>query len=226
MTRNESTAERQYDEYLERVALRLKEARTIGKKMASLRHLAVETENHLCRFRLCEKRFKRAVRLGDKMAQTFERSLMYVLLYEACDHIFMVMQVLDPEGFLLESSLDGHGLTGESAAEIVLLVQNLDRKAREILELDRACQMHLDFQEPYDEKEGITYVTSPHWQEFTPGSISESFRDYFRSVRAGVHKRLEQRPKFWKNQTIRQHLHRKGYSALLQVIERLEAARL
>ena len=214
------------EEYLDRIDERMRKASTIGKRLAPVAQIVGNSEKHFVRVGLSAKRLHRATTLLDRMSQTFERSLIYVLLYEAVDHVCMVFNLLDFESMDLESALDGHGLAGESAAEVVQLFHMLNEKAGRILELEGQHHLHLDFSEPVDEKEGITWTTIPHWQDFVPGSVQHSFRDYFRGVREAVHRRLEQRPRFWKSQNIRQYLHRKGHAELLRVIGKLEGARL
>jgi len=214
------------DEYFERVDERVHKASTIGKRIASIVQLANLAENHMARYAMASRRYRRAIANQDKMSISFERSLMYVLLYEAVDHLCMVLNLLDFDELDLESSLDGHGLAGDCCAEVVHLLRMLNDKAVRILELEKEGQIRLDFAEPVDEKEGITYMTFPHWQDFVPGSVQKSFRDYFKSVRQAVHRRLEQKPRFWKTQNVRQYLHRKGHDALLHVIGQLEGARL
>lgn len=214
------------DEYIERVDERMQKATNLGRRIAPIVQIANLAENHLARYAMASHRFRRATMNHDKMSQGFERGLMYVLLYEALDHICMALNLLDFDQLDLESSLDGHGLAGDCSAEVVHLLRSLNEKAIRIEALQKEGNLHLDFSEPMDEKEGITYATFPHWQDFSPGSVQKSFRDYFKSVRETVHRRLEQKPRFWKTQNVRQYLHRKGHDALLHVIGELEGARL
>ncbi|NMC62155.1 MAG: hypothetical protein GYA55_03210 [SAR324 cluster bacterium] len=214
------------DDYFERVNYRMSIASKIGNYLVSISYLANLADNHIRRFDLAAKRFLRAMKLHDKMSQAFERVLMFITLYEAIDHLCIVLNLLDFEKLDLESSLDGHGLSGDSAAEVVHLLNSVDEKARKIIRLEEENHIIADFYEAFDEKQGLTYTTLSHWQDFVAGSIQQSFRDYFKSARQAVHYRLEQKPRFWKNQSIRQYLHRKNYKALLRVIGDLEGAKL
>ncbi len=214
------------DEYFERVDERMRKAASLGRRIAPIVQIANLAENHLARYAMARQRYQRSIINRDKMSQGFERALMYVLLYEALDHICMALNLLDFEALDLESSLDGHGLAGDCSPEIVQLLGSLNEKATRMEALQKEGNIRLDFSEPLDEKEGITYNTFPHWQDFSPGSVQKSFRDYFKSVRLTIHRRLDQKPLFWKTQNVRQYLHRKGHDALLHIIGQLEGARL
>ena len=216
----------QATEYFERLEGRVRKAARAGQVLAPLIHISAISGKHLMRFNEAARRLGRAERLGDRSSQLFERTLMYVLLYETVDHLCMVLNLLDFDTLDLESALDGHGLAGESASEVVTLLSGIDKRAHEVLSLEKAYHLHLDFGEPLDEKRGLTFTEFAHWQDFVPGSLAHSFRDYFRNVRQNLHHRLEQRPVFWKQQSLRQYLHRRRHDALLRIIERLEGAAL
>jgi len=186
------------DEYFERLNYRMSIASKIGNHLVSISHIANLADNHIRRFSLAAQRLLRASKLHDKMSQVFERSLLFITLYEAIDHLCMVLNLLDFDELNLESSLDGHGLAGDSSAEVVHLLNSVDEKARKIIKLEDENHIIADFYEALDEKQGLTYTTLSHWQDFVAGSIQQSFRDYFKSARQAVHYRLEQKPRFWK----------------------------
>lgn len=213
-----------FDEFLERLKQRTKGYAEHGSGRIFIMDIAHSAEQHLERLPVVARRYQRALVLDDTIAAAYEKETMLALLYEALDTVYIVLQILDLNALSLESSLDGVGLAGEDASFVSSLVQTLEHVCEHVRKLERKYNIELNFNTAVDEREGITYTRHAHWQDFVPGSISESFYSYFAQAREGVIHRLETVPKFWPRQTIREALARSRRPALIEMIRRLEYA--
>ena len=186
--------------------------------------LLKSSEVHFTRHRLAERRLLRAQAANDPIGVAYENSVIHALLYEIADTIYQVVALLDFDQLDLSASMDGCGLAGECAAEVVLALSALDRQCAGLLELERKHSVNIDFKTAIDEKEGISFEKHRHWQDFVAGSVAKSFRSYFALAQTAVRTRLSQRPKFWRDQMVGQYLNRKGHESLNEILGRLDAA--
>jgi hypothetical protein len=213
-----------FDEFLERIEQRTKGSAGHGAGCVFIMDIAHSAEQHLERFPVVARRYHRALELNEATAAAYEKETMLALLYEALDTVYLVLQILDLNSLNLESSLDGTGLTGEDASFVSGLSQVLEHTCEQILELEQQHHLQLDFGTPVDEREGVTYSLHAHWQDFVPGSVSDSFYSYFAQARQRVMRRLNTVPKFWPRQTVREALAKSRRPALAQMVKRLEQA--
>ena len=213
-------------EYFARLGKRLTAPEAAAHRLLQLKAIAASADRHFERMTLPRRRYLRAVTLGDKIAQKYEQETILTLMYEVADTVFIVLNSFDLDQFDVRVSMDGQGIWGEDAGEVVQLADSLNRYCRRILEIEREFDIRADFKRPVDEREGETYTHHKHWQDFVHGSIQRSFNHYFSDARAALHRRLAQRPKIWKDCTLREHLQRRNYRALLEIASRLEHASL
>ncbi len=211
------------EEYAARVNWRIEQDSDAEKRTSHAWFIARSGEDHFARLTLAIKRFVRARGFADQTALAYERDVIACLLYEIADTAYLTLSVLDFDKLDLSASEDGLGFVGEVAHEVVRTLSLLDNQANRLLEIEKSSAIRVDFTTPVDEKEGITYLRKHHWQDMVPGSVSDSFRGYFRHARDVVRTRLDKKPDFWVAQTIRQYLVWKHYDALLQILQRLEA---
>ncbi len=211
-------------EYYDRINQRLTKFSGVHNRIAQGWFLAKSAEDHFARYELPCRRYLRARGERDLASVAYERRVMLAILYEVADTAYLVMNVLDFDEIDLESSGDGYGLTGEGAADVLKVLSCLDNQCARLISLENKFDLRVDFSRPVDEKEGMTFVTHRHWQDFVAGSAEESFLAYFSRARQTVSARLNQRPRFWANQTVRQYIQAKGYRALIEILRRLEQA--
>lgn len=183
-------------EYFERIRERYREGGADAMR-CSVWRLVRSTERHFDRFGLAERRYERAARSGDEEMIGREREIMHALLYEAVDTVYMVLNILDPDGLEVRPSLDGVGLSGEDAIFVDQTLNQLERIASRVLSYAKEYKLPLDFQRAVDEVEGVTYTQHCHWRDFVPGSAEESFFAYFADVQRALALRLMQVSKLW-----------------------------
>lgn len=212
------------NEYVERVKGRLSQALDAKNCAAQAWFLARSAEDHFARLELPWRRYLRAREQKDLASIAYERRLMLALMYEIADTAYLVMNMLDFKRLELESSADGYGLAGESATDVVKTLGYLNDQCGKLISFENRLGLRLDFKDPVDEKEGLTFNKHRHWQDFVVGSASDSFYRYFADARLILTQRLNAAPKFWAHQTVRQYLQNKGYRALYEILRRLEQA--
>ena len=207
-------------EFYGRLKYRLREGpdEVLAQAWSILRTLS----HHAQRIELARVRYLRAIQQRSKICASYEHEVIHILMYEAADTIFMTVVVLDLNRLALHASADGFGLTGESAAGVIELLSSLEQQCQRILAWEKEFGLKLDFQQALDEKEGVTFMVHRHWQDFVPGSVEQSFHEYFRSERRAIHEHIRRQPTFWPHQTIGRYLESKGYLGLLAVLRRLE----
>lgn len=215
-----------YDEYYTRLEDRLKYCASTTKRVMQIREIAASANDHFGRIGAARRRLIRARASGDFASAHFERRVLLALLYEIMDTFFIVVYLLDFEAFDLDPSADGEGLSGTAAATFVSILSLLERQSRELLALERDLELKANFKEPVDEKEGITYLGQPHWQDFHGVSVEESFVQYFSRAKQSVTAWLADRPNLWAGQSVEEYLKKKGYSHLLQILRRLRNSSL
>ena len=181
---------------------------------------------HLERLDVAGRRIKRAAGLHDHPLYTVERETAAALVYEAFDHLCMAFVLLDFTRLELSAAADGSGLIGDTVLAVLHIIDAMEAEAKQLLRFEHENHVRLDFLHPIDEREGVTYQTHRHWQDFVKGSIQESFTAYFAQTRRAVRDRLAQRPPYWEHQTVRGYLERRGCFALLTLFHRLETVAL
>lgn len=211
-----------YGDYRERLQQRVSESAERETILTYLWQIAHSADRHLLRFEQAARRRERAMKLQDKSSIDYEQQTMLALLYETLDTVFIVIQVLDPNVLRLESSLDGKGIAGEDASFVTEILEFQERICAEIKSKERMYELKVDFTKPVDEREGITFSSHSHWQDFVPGSTAASFTKYFAHVQESLNRKLGQKPRFWQTQTLGQALIRSRRPALLEMIGRLQ----
>lgn len=213
------------EEYFDRLERRIRRGESVGKKIIRIQQIAKSAEDHFKRLSLPQERYLRAIEMHDDLSAAFERRTMLALLYEIVDTSFIVMNLLDFDELDLESSQNGHGLTGNSAFTVVHILTVLDDQCATVAQIEKEFDLIVDFVHPVDEKRGITYEGKSHWQDFFPGSVEKSFHLYFSQAQQSMNRRLDQRPRIWERQTIREYLRKHRYVSLVEMLGRLERAR-
>ena len=212
------------NDYFAPIKERLQELHTSKNLCTQALFLLKSSEVHFDRYNSAQKRLRRAITTHDQVGIKYETELILILLYEIADNIFQIVALLDLDQLPLAASMDGLGLAGESAAEVVITFSSLDQQCSRLLEIERCHSLNLDFRKYLDEREGLSYEAHKHWQDFVPNSVADSFYAYFALAQATVRERLSQKPRFWNEQIIGQYLNRKGYQNLNEVLSRLEKA--
>ncbi len=210
------------NKYIHRLQSRIDAESDMSDKLGAIMEVARSSESHFGRFALSVQRLKRAEKQKDLFWVAAERLIMEILLYESIDTIFIVLALLDFDKFHLKASLDGYGVSGESASEILSILNILENQASEILAFEQEFSLQLDFLRAVDEKEGITFLGHKHWQDFVPGSFDQSFFRYFKTARRVLDNRLHKKPRIWTNQTVAQFMKRRGYPDIFKIYQKLE----
>ncbi len=213
-------------DYYSRLAERLGHEQNVVRKLIRLRGILESAQSHVQRLAQSRRRYLRARNHGDRTGAHYELEIMSALLYEIADTVFMVCNLLELNELDLSASADGQGLVGEHAAEVVYLFDRMESYCKQLLQFEREMELRLDFQRPVDEKEGVTYSEHVHWQDFVRGSVDESFFAYFSRAQREIRRRISQPIAFLGGRTVREQLQRKGRTALLELIRRLEDAPL
>lgn len=208
-------------DYVSRVKRRVEEESDAIKRIAGLKDVALSAEKHFKRLLKPRKRYQQARDFQDDLSAAYERRVLLVLLYEIVDHSYMTLNLLDFEALKLRASGDGHGLAGDSAAEVVSVLELLNEQCKRVMALEAELDLKVNFSFPLDEKEDITFTQTPHWQGFAPGLLGRSFYAYFGSAQESIVRRIRQQPGFWNEQTVGRYLERKGYDSLVGMIGRL-----
>jgi len=207
--------------YFSRIHERTCESANSQALKCCLSKLLRSANRHLSRFDLAARRYHRALELGQKGVMAFERDTMWALLYEAADTVYLVFQLLDPDQLNLTSSSDGAGIAGEDAPFVREILDAMEKICAKVLELSVIYDIPLDFKKALDEREGITYETHAHWRDLIPGSLEKSFFAYFSQAKEGVLQRLNQVPRFWGQQSIKQAIFNTPRPALRELLLRL-----
>ena len=176
---------------------------------------------HFLRLDSAARRYHHALELHDETALAFERDLMHASLYEIVDTVYIIFEVFDLDHFDLTSSADGAGIAGEDAHFVRDVLDTMDKMCVKALHLSKIYSLPLDFKKPLNERQQLTYQTHAHWRGLVPGSAERSFFTYFSQAKALVTERLNQVPKFWHNQTVKQALMKTPRYGLHEVLQRL-----
>ncbi len=209
-------------EYYSRVEDRLQHAANAEQRLTQVHQVINDTNHHLDRLRLAERRLHRARMLGDESSSAYEHELMVALMYEAVDHVYISLHLMDLDLMALNATPHGYGLIGDSALDVIHTFRNLETISAHILSRAGQLGIPLDFLHAVDEKEGLSYGRLAHWQDFVPGSVKESFHRYFQRAGRATIDRLAQRPNFWERQNIEEYLQTRGCQSLLTLTRQIE----
>lgn len=212
-------------DYFVRLEQRMQKAAGIEQRLSQVLFIARTGENHFKRIEFPKRRHARAFLNKDPLSADYETQCLLALMYEIADTSYLVLHLLDFDGLELQSSADGLGLAGDSAPGVIQILRTLDNQCARLLALEKEFKLPLDFSEAVDEREGITYQSFRHWQDYTIESVKQSFFKYFARAQQSVAERMEQKPAFWARQTVGNYLQSKGYGGLVQVAFKLLRAR-